>query len=118
MRPSHIVIIIVVLIILFGASKLPDIARSIGQSAKVLKKEIRELSDDDGSTPVAQPQSQAPQPQVPVQQPPAEQPQAPMPQHGTSAQAPMPQYPQQSQQPQTGQQPDNGTPESPAPSQN
>ena len=47
MRPSHIVIIIVVLIILFGASKLPDIARSIGQSAKVLKKEMRELSDDD-----------------------------------------------------------------------
>ena len=60
MRPSHIVIIIVVLIILFGASKLPDIARSIGQSAKVLKKEMRELSDDDGSTPVAQPQSQLP----------------------------------------------------------
>ncbi|QJC22178.1 twin-arginine translocase TatA/TatE family subunit [Arcanobacterium buesumense] len=46
MRPSHIVVLIVVLIIIFGATKLPEIAKSIGQSAKVLKKEMKELQDD------------------------------------------------------------------------
>ncbi|OFK04092.1 hypothetical protein HMPREF2835_01365, partial [Actinomyces sp. HMSC072A03] len=50
MKPSHFVIILIVLLVVFGASKLPDIARSLGQSAKVLKKEMRELSEDDGST--------------------------------------------------------------------
>ncbi|QCX47025.1 twin-arginine translocase TatA/TatE family subunit [Arcanobacterium haemolyticum] len=46
MKPSHLVVVIVVLIIIFGASKLPSIAKSIGQSAKVLKKEMKELQDD------------------------------------------------------------------------
>ena len=49
MRPSHIIVIVVILLVLFGASKLPDIARSLGQSAKVLKKEMRELSEDDAA---------------------------------------------------------------------
>ncbi|ADH92948.1 twin-arginine translocase TatA/TatE family subunit [Arcanobacterium haemolyticum] len=46
MKPSHLVVVIFVLIIIFGASKLPSIAKSIGQSAKVLKKEMKELQDD------------------------------------------------------------------------
>lgn len=48
MKPSlwHIVVLVVVLIIIFGAAKLPDIAKSIGQSAKVFKKEMKELTDD------------------------------------------------------------------------
>ncbi|NLI03696.1 MAG: twin-arginine translocase TatA/TatE family subunit [Actinomycetaceae bacterium] len=46
MKLSHWIVVIVVLIIIFGASKLPTIAKSIGQSAKVLKKEMKELQDD------------------------------------------------------------------------
>ena len=46
MKLWHWVVIIVVLIVIFGAGKLPAIAKSIGQSAKVLKKEMRELQDD------------------------------------------------------------------------
>lgn len=46
MRPSHILILIIVLIVLFGASKLPEIARNLGRSAKVLKSELQDLSDD------------------------------------------------------------------------
>ena len=46
MKPWHIIVLIVVILIVFGAAKLPDIARSLGQSAKVLKKEMRELSED------------------------------------------------------------------------
>nr|WP_216378313.1 twin-arginine translocase TatA/TatE family subunit [Arcanobacterium phocae] len=45
-KPSHVLVVIIVLIIIFGASKLPTIAKSIGQSAKVLKKEMKELQDD------------------------------------------------------------------------
>lgn len=47
MRPVHILILLLVLIIVFGASKLPDIARNIGKSAKVLKSELSDLSEDD-----------------------------------------------------------------------
>ncbi|MBR5950832.1 MAG: twin-arginine translocase TatA/TatE family subunit [Actinomycetaceae bacterium] len=48
MKPQiwHIVVLIIVLIVVFGAAKLPDIAKSIGQSAKVFKKEMKELTED------------------------------------------------------------------------
>lgn len=53
MRPTHILILLLVLIIIFGASKLPDIARNIGKSAKVLKSELSDLSEDDNTKQVA-----------------------------------------------------------------
>ena len=46
-KPWHIIVLIVVLLIVFGSAKLPDIARSLGQSAKVMKKELRDLQEDD-----------------------------------------------------------------------
>lgn len=53
MRPVHILILLLVLIIVFGASKLPDIARNIGKSAKVLKSELSDLSEDENTKQVA-----------------------------------------------------------------
>lgn len=49
MRPSAwaIVVLIIVVILLFGASKLPEVAGSIGKSLKVFKKEVKELREDD-----------------------------------------------------------------------
>lgn len=47
MKPIHIIVLLLVIIIVFGAAKLPDIARSIGQSAKILKKEMKELTEDE-----------------------------------------------------------------------
>lgn len=47
MRPTHLLILLIVLIVLFGAKRLPDVARSIGQSMKVFKKEVSELQQDD-----------------------------------------------------------------------
>ena len=41
-------IIIGVLLLLFGAKRLPDMARSVGQSARVFKGEMKGLKDDDG----------------------------------------------------------------------
>jgi sec-independent protein translocase protein TatA len=46
LSPVHWVIIIGVLVVLFGAKKLPDLARSVGQSARVFQTEIRELSNE------------------------------------------------------------------------
>jgi sec-independent protein translocase protein TatA len=46
-RPWHIAILVVVLILLFGAKRLPDAARSLGRSMRILKAETRGLADDD-----------------------------------------------------------------------
>ncbi|WP_308796274.1 twin-arginine translocase TatA/TatE family subunit [Agromyces silvae] len=55
----HALIILVVILLLFGAPKLPALARSLGQSMKILKSEVRsdkadaDTVDDDGDTPRA-----------------------------------------------------------------
>ena len=43
-------IIIGVLVLLFGAKRLPEMARSVGQSARVFKGEMKGLKDDEGRT--------------------------------------------------------------------
>jgi sec-independent protein translocase protein TatA len=45
--PWKILIIAVVVLVLFGSKKLPDAARSLGRSMRILKSEIHELHDDD-----------------------------------------------------------------------
>jgi sec-independent protein translocase protein TatA len=40
------VIILVIVLLLWGAPKLPALAKSLGQSMKIFKKEIREDSKD------------------------------------------------------------------------
>lgn len=49
MRPIHWIIVLVVVLVLFGAQKLPDLARSIGKSAKILKEEMNDLSQGSSS---------------------------------------------------------------------
>ena len=44
------VILIGILVLLFGAKRLPDMARSIGQSARVLKGEMKGLQKDGTAT--------------------------------------------------------------------
>jgi sec-independent protein translocase protein TatA len=46
---GEIIIIVVVLVLLFGSRKLPELARSIGRSARELRKGLRETEDgEDG----------------------------------------------------------------------
>ncbi len=45
------IIILVVLLLLFGARKLPDLARSIGASAKEFRKGMEEGSTEDEEPP-------------------------------------------------------------------
>jgi sec-independent protein translocase protein TatA len=42
----HALIILVVILLLFGAPKLPALARSLGQSMKILKSEVRSDKDE------------------------------------------------------------------------
>ncbi|WP_025135049.1 twin-arginine translocase TatA/TatE family subunit [Leucobacter sp. PH1c] len=43
----HMLVILFVILLLFGAPKLPGLAKSLGQSMRILKKEVR--NDDTGS---------------------------------------------------------------------
>jgi sec-independent protein translocase protein TatA len=45
-KPIHIILVVVVLVLLFGAKKLPDAARSLGRSMRILKAETKGLSED------------------------------------------------------------------------
>lgn len=56
--PTAILVIVVFAILLFGAKKLPDLARSLGKSARILKSEAKALREDD--TEPAQPTAEAP----------------------------------------------------------
>lgn len=67
---TELIIIAVVIILLFGAKKLPDMARSLGRSAKILKAETKGLREED-EQPQAQPNTAVPQP-APQQLPPAQ----------------------------------------------
>ncbi|MFD0690352.1 Sec-independent protein translocase subunit TatA [Actinomadura fibrosa] len=45
---TEILIILAVVLLLFGSAKLPQLARSLGKSARILKAETKGLHDDDG----------------------------------------------------------------------
>jgi len=66
----EIVILVVVVLLLFGAKKLPDMARSVGQSARIFKGEMKGMKNDDKSA-----DTQA-SPAPPTQAPPAQLPPA------------------------------------------
>jgi sec-independent protein translocase protein TatA len=121
LKPWHIIIFVVVLVLLFGAKRLPDAARSLGRSLRIIKAETKGLIDDDNNVaekaepqqarqPLngevqGQPYQQQPGYQQPQYQPPQyQEPQYQQPPQGY--QPPQPQY----QQPQPGgyQQPQPG----------
>jgi sec-independent protein translocase protein TatA len=55
-EPSHILLLLLVLILLFGAKRLPDSARSLARSLRIFKSEMKEINEeekkpkDEGST--------------------------------------------------------------------
>lgn len=54
---TELLIILFVVLLLFGANKLPDLARSMGRSARIFKSEVKEMRNDD-EQPVAPQQHQ------------------------------------------------------------
>ncbi|OJF11540.1 Sec-independent protein translocase subunit TatA [Couchioplanes caeruleus] len=55
-KPWHIIVVLVVLVLLFGAKRLPDAARSLGRSLRIIKAETKGLVDDDNVAEKAEPQ--------------------------------------------------------------
>ena len=45
-EPSHFIVLIVLLALLFGWKKLPDMARSVGRSMRIFKSEVKEMKND------------------------------------------------------------------------
>src|ERR1700712_4685901 len=43
LQPWHLIILVLVVVLLFGAKRLPDAARSIGKSMKIFKAETKDL---------------------------------------------------------------------------
>ena len=46
-EPSHILLLLIVVVVLFGAKRLPDSARSLGKSMRIFKSEMKEMKADD-----------------------------------------------------------------------
>lgn len=46
LQPWHWIVVIAIVLLLFGSTRLPGLAKSVGQSMKIFKKEIRDLRDD------------------------------------------------------------------------
>lgn len=66
LSPTHWLIIVGVLVLLFGAKRLPDAARSLGRSARILKAEVGEARTDGDTVAPAPPPapSSAPAPEA------------------------------------------------------
>ncbi|MCG7463446.1 Sec-independent protein translocase subunit TatA [Corynebacterium tuberculostearicum] len=54
--PMEIGLIVLVIVLLFGAKKLPDLARSMGRSMRIFKSEVNEMQSEDTQRSQAQAQ--------------------------------------------------------------
>lgn len=46
-EPSHWLLLILVVVLLFGAKRLPDSARALGRSLRIFKSEVKELNKEE-----------------------------------------------------------------------
>jgi len=49
LEPWHLLIVAIVIIVLFGSKKLPDTARALGKSMRILKSEAKAMKGDDAA---------------------------------------------------------------------
>jgi sec-independent protein translocase protein TatA len=78
--PTEIILILLVLVLLFGAKKLPELARGSGRALRIFKAETKGLIDDDDDEDTKTPeqrqidaQASAPRAEVRLEQPTPEQ---------------------------------------------
>ena len=57
LRAQELLIVLLIVLLVFGARKLPDLARSLGASAKEFRKGIAEGSEDDAEAQAAEAQA-------------------------------------------------------------
>ncbi|MET8772539.1 Sec-independent protein translocase subunit TatA [Streptomyces sp. NPDC004658] len=49
LEPWHLLIVAIVFLLLFGSRKLPDTARALGKSMRILKSEAKAMKEEDGT---------------------------------------------------------------------
>jgi sec-independent protein translocase protein TatA len=59
----HIIVLALIVVLLFGGKKLPEVARGLGEAMREFKKASRDLHEDPHDT------ASRPAPSAPVQQP-------------------------------------------------
>ncbi|GAA4173045.1 twin-arginine translocase TatA/TatE family subunit [Gryllotalpicola koreensis] len=42
----HLLIILVIIVLLFGATRLPAVSKSIGQSVRIFRREVKTMKDE------------------------------------------------------------------------
>ncbi|MET7478865.1 Sec-independent protein translocase subunit TatA [Streptomyces sp. NPDC005648] len=61
LEPWHLLVVAIVVIVLFGSKKLPDTARALGKSMRILKSEAKAMKDENPAavptTPETSPQT-------------------------------------------------------------
>ncbi len=45
----HLLVILAVVLLMFGAPKLPGLARSLGQSMRIFRSEVKTMKDENGT---------------------------------------------------------------------
>lgn len=68
----HALIVLAVIVLIFGAAKLPALARSLGQSVRILRTEVGDSGADTGAVPADRTDDRIPlTTAVPVSSPPS-----------------------------------------------
>jgi len=47
LEPAHLLLLLLVFMVAFGWKRLPDMARSLGRSARIFKSEVDQMKTDD-----------------------------------------------------------------------
>ncbi|GGU02797.1 Sec-independent protein translocase subunit TatA [Streptomyces violascens] len=68
----EIILILIVVVLLFGAKKLPDMARSLGKSARILKSEAKAMKSEGQQPAPADPSAEQPPAQRTIQSAPGD----------------------------------------------
>lgn len=68
-QPSHLLILLIVLVLLFGSAKLPKLAKSLGESARIFKKETQKMHAEDDADPARSQAAPPPQLSAPAPAP-------------------------------------------------
>ncbi|MCU4745990.1 MULTISPECIES: Sec-independent protein translocase subunit TatA [unclassified Streptomyces] len=66
--PTHLLVVALVVLVVFGSKRLPDTARALGKSLRILKSEAAALKTEEPQTHQPQHQPQQARPVQPVQQ--------------------------------------------------
>ncbi|MGW0421890.1 Sec-independent protein translocase subunit TatA [Streptomyces sp. NPDC003015] len=72
LEPWHLLIVAIMIIVLFGSKKLPEAARGLGKSMRILKSEAKAMKEDGTAQSTAAPAASAEQTAQAVQAAPGE----------------------------------------------